>query len=154
MSRKGRRAGLTVGLAVAVAAIGATVAIAASSASFVPKLGKPNGKSVHAGRITLTVKAPAGKTVYVWARPTKKLAHGHLDGCTNVAKGCLYAKMKQTKKGVFVYKALAVSFKGYWATTRGKYYWQAQSFAKSPPCQFVTNGNCAFYSKIGTFKVK
>lgn len=155
MFTKGRRAGMIAGFAIMLAIAGAAVAVAAASSTFTPRLGKPNGKSVSAGRVTLTVKAADAKTVYVWVRRNKKLKKGELAECTTSDKGCLVTTMKASKhKGVFTYKAPAYSFPGYWATTPGKYYWQAQAFAKSPPCQYVTNGDCAFYSKIGTFRIK
>jgi hypothetical protein len=145
---------MVVGSAIILAITGATVAIAASNASFTPKLGAPNGKRVGAGSITLTVKAKNAKTVYVWVRRNKKLKHGDLVECTATGKGCMVQTMKSKKKGVFTYKAPAYTFSGWWSTTPGKYYWQAQSFAKSPPCKYVTNGDCSFYSKVGSFTVR
>jgi hypothetical protein len=154
MSRKGRAAVLVCVLA-AIAVTSVAVALAADS-GFTPKLGAPNGRRVKPGRVHLTAKVADGRSVFVWVTRKRKLKHGQLAECTNVKKGCLVASMKKWKHHAdgWTYTALHANFHGFWATTPGRYYWQVESFAKAPPCKFVTDGDCSFYSKIGSFTVR
>jgi hypothetical protein len=155
MFTKGRAAVVMFVLA-GIAAAGAAVALASGGSQFVPKLGSPNGKHVSPGRIHMTAKAAGAKTVFLWVSRKHKLKHGNLVQCTDATKGCLVTKMKRWKhhKNGWTYTAQAGGFPGFWATTSGKYYWQLQSFAKTPPCKFGTDGDCAFYSKVGSFTVR
>jgi hypothetical protein len=57
-------------------------------------------------------------------------------------------------KDGWIYKPPKYTFPGYFASTAGKYYWEIQSFAKSPPCTVGPNGPCYFYSKVGSFTVR
>jgi len=142
---------------VALAAIGLALvlATAAAAATFTPSLGSPNDKRIHTGAISLKVKAPNAKNVDVWVNRSHRLKHGALVECIQSQKGCAVEEMKPWKHhpGWFIYTAPRFSFSGYWATTPGRYYWQAESFAKVPPCQYVTNGNCTFLTRIGHFNV-
>lgn len=132
------------------------VAVATAASQFAPSLQVPNGKKVHAGAITLRVKAADAKQVAVWVRPKRVIKHGQLGECTNVNKGCGVFEMHKWSghAGWWTYKATAFHFKGWWSTTAGGYYWQAESFAKAPPCVYVTDGDCTFLSSIGHFKVR
>jgi hypothetical protein len=150
MSNK-RKAAVLVSVAM-IAVIGAAAALAAGSA-LTPRLGSPNGKHVSPGRLQLTATTADATQVFAFVSRKHKLKHGTLVQCTSAARGCLVAKMTPWKhhKDGWTYTALNYNFPGFWATTPGKYYWQVQSFAKTPPC---TNGDCTFVSKVGTFTVR
>jgi hypothetical protein len=143
MSRKTR---LGVGaLGVALAALLASGAVAVAG-GLDPTLGSPNHKSVGAGRPTLHVKVPqAAHDVFIAIQPNKRLKDGHLSGGCGVTKRCDYLLTTKHHGHVYYVKAAAGGFSGWWATTPGKYYWQAEYF---------TPGDTAFYfSKIGSFRI-
>ena len=141
----------------ALTVIGLTLILAGAAAgsTFGPSLGSPNDKQVSAGAITLKVKAPDAKTVDVWVRRSHVVKRGALVECDLSQQGCAVELMKPWKghRGWFIYKPPRFSFPGFWATTAGRYYWQAESFAKVPPCQYVTDGDCTFLTRIGHFNV-
>lgn len=150
MFSKARTAGVLAGVAALVAIAGTAVAIAASV--YTPRLGSPNGKHVSPNAFSLTAKIADAKTVYVWVSKKRKIKHGNLVECTRATKGCLVDTMKRWKgtSDGWILRPQKYTFPGYFADTPGKYYWQVQSFAKSPPC----SGLCYFDSKVGSFTVR
>lgn len=141
---------MSVAAVLAMTLAGAAVAVAAGSLR--PSLGSPNGKRVHAGRITLKVKdTEAGVlhvSVYVAiARTRNTNKHGLLRSC-DVSKGCDFVGLKRWRHhpGWWIYTS-GFNFPGYWATTPGKYYWQAQN----ADCFHFSD--CIAASNIGSFRV-
>jgi hypothetical protein len=151
---RARTAGVLAGVAVVVSIAGAAVAIAASS--YTPKLGSPNGKHVAPNGFDLTAKIADAKTVYIWVNKKHKIKKGQLVECTKPTQGCAVDTMKPWKghKNEWIYEPPKYPFSGYFADTPGKYYWEIQSFAKSPPCNIGPDGPCYFYSKVGSFTVR
>ncbi|MHB1469576.1 MAG: hypothetical protein ACYCU0_00770 [Solirubrobacteraceae bacterium] len=137
--------------ALAAVLCGAAVAVAAASG---PTLVKPANKgSVHANRIKLVVmdsSALAKKYgVFVGiSRSRKTKSNGFLAATANVKKGESFIKMKPWKghAGLWIYSPPKYSFPGYWASTAGRYYWQAEH----TDC---TIKGCEAISRIGSFKV-
>ncbi|MBV9424262.1 MAG: hypothetical protein JOZ98_15220 [Solirubrobacterales bacterium] len=152
MSRKTVRAvSVAAVLAMVLASMSAGVAVAAGSLR--PALGPPNGKRVHAGRITLKVKDTDAvvlhERVYVAIARTRRTdKHGLLKSTCDVAKGCDFVGLKRWRHhpGWWIYTS-GFNFAGYWATTPGKYFWQAQNV----DC-FHFRG-CYATSNIGSFRV-
>jgi hypothetical protein len=132
------------------AALALGVAAIASAAAPAPKLVSPKGK-VAPGRIRLVVKDPAASKaypVYVQIERHRKLdKYGHLKRCTNSSKGCDFTQLDRGAHGVWSLKVAAESFPGWWATTPGKYYWNAEHV----DCGFK---GCEDVSTIGSFIVK
>jgi hypothetical protein len=92
-----------------------------------------------------------GNVVYIAIRRNRRLnRYGFLDSAhCNVAKGCDFVEMKRWggHRGYWVYRPPArLSFPGYWATTPGLYYWQANITA--PLCQAK---GCELISPIRKF---
>ncbi len=140
----------------AVAATLATLAlggIAVAAVSLRPTLASPNGKQIHAGRITLKVRdAEAGVLkVSVFVAISRKRAtdkQGQLKhGCKPTA-GCDFIEMTPWRHhpGWWIYRS-QFNFPGYWAVTPDKYYWQAQN----PDCFHFKS--CLATSKVGSFRV-
>jgi hypothetical protein len=142
LGRRARISAVAVLTSVAVLALG-SVALAAVA----PVLRSPrNGHRVHAGHVRLVVYDPAvgGSSLYVAIRRQRKLdRYGYLvHAPCNVAKGCDFITLRHWKghPGYWTYVA-GVSFPGYWATTPGRYYWQASIVAPlcaAPGCQLVS----------------
>jgi hypothetical protein len=147
MSQKaGLRAAATAGALVGMLALSA-VALAGGLA---PTLGSPNNKHVNPGRLKMVIYVPqstAKRGVFILIAHKRKLdANGHLTAKCSVSHGCFNAEPRHVGGHKWVYAAPADTFKGWFATTPGKYYWQANYF---------TPGDVAnYYSKIGTFTVK
>ncbi len=136
---------------VAAVALGAcTIAFAAVTH---PTLISPAGK-VGQGHIKLVVKDPAATrttAVFVQIEPNKHLdKHGKLKPCTNLNRGCDFLELKQikSKPGYWSYVTSAYTFPGWWTTTPGRYYWQAEH-ADCTDFSF-----CEDLSKIGTITVR
>jgi hypothetical protein len=152
MLRMRMRALLVSGLA--LVGIIASGAMALASNSTRPTLKAPHkGQAVHAGTIRLVVYEPGltDSSLYVAIRRQRKLdRNGYLahNPC-DVSKGCDFITLQHWHghRGYWVYTA-GVSFPGYWATTPGRYYWQASIVA--PSCQAK---GCEIASAIHTFKV-
>lgn len=153
LGRSGRRI-LTL-TAVAVCAL-AGAAVALASPFSAPVLVSPHtGGSVAAGTITLIVKDPgvpkSVRPVFVQISRHRKLdKNGFLARCLNVSKGCDFIALKPRNghPGEWIAKS-GPGFPGYWATTPGKYYWQANHTA--PLCQAK---GCEVVSKIHSFRVR
>ncbi len=150
MSRKTVRI-VSVAAVLAMTLAGAGVAVAAGSLR--PALGPPNGKRVHAGRITLKVKDTEAGVLHVGvyvaiARTRKTDKNGLLKSKCDVSKGCDFVGLKRWRHhpGWWIYTS-AFNFPGYWATTPGKYYWQAQN----ADCFHFSD--CIAASHIGSFRV-
>jgi hypothetical protein len=128
--------------------IGASAALAASALS--PTLGHPNRRRVREGRITLQVRARDARLVFVSLRPQRRIRHGHLVQCVSATGGCLVAQLRPVRHhpGLWSYRAPGYRFRGFWATTPRRYYWQAQSFTRN-----CSSGACDYYSRVGTFQV-
>lgn len=132
----------------------ALTGVALGAGSLRPTLGPPNHKRVHAGRITLKVKDPAAiaqnTDVFVSISPKRKTnKYGELKSSCSVSKRCNFVELKRWKghPGWWIYKAPGFNFPGYWATTPGKLYWQAEH----ADCTHFSG--CEATSKIGSFKV-
>jgi hypothetical protein len=138
------------GTAILLALSASAIAVASGIAR--PKLISPT-HSTAPGRITLVVKDTAATRkypVFVQIEHTRKLnKYGALKQCTDSSKGCDFVELKRVKKhhGDWSYTAPAYVFPGWWATTPGKYYWQAEHV----DCSFKS---CQDVSKIGSFTVK
>ncbi len=148
LHRPGRR--LTTVLAVALVTVFALTASAVAAGGGAPVLVKP-GKRVHGGHVRLVVKdtsADARKYhVFVTINHHKQLDKYHnLANCNKVTKGCDFLKLKAWRghRGLWTTKA-RFKFNGYWATTPGTYFWQAQHVGNGPG-GLVT-------SKIKSFRV-
>ena len=147
--RPGRRLPLALVAAVICALAVSAVAFAAGSGA--PQLVKPGaGKQVGEGKIRLVVKdtsADARKYgVFVAINHHKKFdKHHELASSCNVDKGCDFAKLKRWAHhpGMWTYTA-HFSFPGYWATTPGQYYWQANHVGGSGPSGHVTSAVHSF----------
>lgn len=133
----------------------ATAAVATAASSLRPTLGPPNHKTVHAGTFTLKVKDPAAVarhvSVFVSIAPTRKTnKDGQLKSGCSVAKRCNFVKLKRWKghPGWWIYPPQKeFNFPGYWQTTPGKLYWQAQHV----DCDHFKS--CQALSKIGSFRI-
>ena len=126
-----------------VALVLAGAAIAASAA---PQLLSPNHKHVAPGKIRLVVAVPlkaAGHGVFIAINPSRQLdKNGHLKSTCN---RCDFVGPKHWNGDKYSYVA-QFNFPGYWASTAGKYYWQAH---------YYTAGDTAVYfSGVGSFVVK
>jgi hypothetical protein len=145
--RTGGAALLTCVLALACSA----AAIAAGSG---PTLVKPaNHGTVHANKVELVVKDASSLAkqygVFVSiSRSRKTKTGGVLKETGNVNKGGSFVKLKKWSghPGFWIYKPAKYDFAGYWASTPGRYYWQAEH----TDCEIK---GCEAVSKIGSFKV-
>ncbi len=146
MSKLGIKLGAALGAALAIVAVFATVALAAVTVS----LGQPNGKRVAGGKIRLVVKVTgsSGGHVYVNIASKRKLQNGRLSAACSVTQSCDVISLHPWKHhpGKYTYSGPWFSFPGYWSTTPGKRFWQAQYFCPGSSCMSL--------SKIGSFRVK
>jgi hypothetical protein len=148
LHRRGRRLGATLAIAlIGLFVVGAS-AIAAGSAS--PSLVKPNG-NVRRGKVRLVVKDTSALArkygVFVTINRHKQFdRYHHLKNCHNLRGGCQLIQLKKYKGHPGEWTDTGhYNFTGYWASTPGKYYWQAQT---------VGNGRGGLnVSKIGSFRV-
>ena len=122
-----------------------------------PSLVSPkNHGHVRPGHITLIVHDThviKGFNVFVQISKHRKLnKFGNLADCNAVSKGCDFVSLKARKghRGQWIYKTDPnVSFPGWWATTPGTYYWQADHVN----CATTGRDSCHVTSKIGSFHV-
>jgi hypothetical protein len=122
-----------------------------------PSLVAPkHGAQQRPGHITLVVHDTAvikGFSVFVQISKHRKLnKFGNLADCNAVTKGCDFLSLKPRKghAGEWIYKTNPnVSFPGWWATTPGTYYWQADHV----DCSVTGADSCHVTSKIGSFHV-
>jgi hypothetical protein len=122
-----------------------------------PRLVSPkHGAHLAPGHVTLVVHDTAvlkNFTVFVQISKHRKLnKFGNLADCNAVSKGCDFLQMKPRKghPGQWIYKTNPnVSFPGWWATTPGTYYWQADHVN----CSVTGRDSCHVTSKIGSFHV-
>lgn len=149
----------------AIAAIGVTglvcsiafAGVAVAALPGAPTLVSPKkGGHVSPGHITLVVHDTAVLphfTVFVQISHHRKLNQfGHLAPCNAVRKGCDFLSMKPWKghPGDWIYKTDPnESFGGWWATTPGTYYWQADHVN----CATTEQDSCHVTSQIGSFHV-
>ncbi|HEY1688317.1 MAG TPA: hypothetical protein VGF95_05570 [Solirubrobacteraceae bacterium] len=99
-----------------------------------PTLVKPANKgAVHGGQIKLVVRDASALAkrygVFVSISRTRKTnAHGVLKETKDVAKGGAFIELKPAKghSGLWTYTAPKQDFPGFWASTPGRYYWQAE----------------------------
>jgi hypothetical protein len=147
---------------IAVAVTGVTCAIAFSGVALAALPGAPtlvspkHNAHLGPGHITLVVHdtaVPSGFNVFVQISKHRKVdKFGDLTKCNNVNKGCDFVSLKRRKghPGQWIYKTdPGVSFPGWWATTPGTYYWQADHV----DCSVAGAHSCAVISKIGSFHV-
>lgn len=147
--RPGRRLTLALLAAVVCALAGSAVAFAAGSGA--PQLVKPGaGKQVKEGRIRLVVKDTSADArqfgVFVAINHHRKLdKNRELASSCNVDKGCDFAKLKRWAHhpGMWTYTA-HFSFPGYWATTAGRYFWQANHVGGNSRSGHVTSAIHSF----------
>jgi hypothetical protein len=122
-----------------------------------PSLVSPKNRAhVRPGHITLIVHDThviKGFNVFVQISKHRKLnKFGNLADCNAVSKGCDFVSLKARKghRGQWIYKTdPSVSFPGWWATTPGTYYWQADHVN----CSTTSRDRCHVTSKIGSFHV-
>jgi hypothetical protein len=149
--RPGRR--LTLALVAATIGALAVSGVALGSAFSKPILKKP-GRSVPAGKITFVVQDPgvpkSVRPVYIQISPKRKLdKNGFLARCINVDHGCYFTHLHPWKGHPGLWKAtVGGSFPGFFASTPGRYYWQADHVA--PLCHAK---GCEVVSKIKSFRV-
>lgn len=155
-SKRGRvlpspvRLGGTLAATLAIVLAGAGAAGAATAR---PQLVRPkHGGVVHVHRIELVVKdaSPLAKRygVFVGISRSKVRKHGFLAKTGNVKKGESFVKLKRWKghRGMWIYRPPSYSFPGFWASTSGRYYWQAEH----TDCNLK---GCEDVSKVGSFRV-
>jgi hypothetical protein len=135
--------------ALAIVLCGAASAVAAVAT---PALVKPK-RSAHVGKIELVVRDSSSLAkkygVFVGISRSKKTKpEGFLAQTGNVKKGESFIKLKPWKghAGLWIYSPPKYEFPGYWATTPGTYYWQAEH----TDCEVK---GCEAVSRIGRFKV-
>jgi hypothetical protein len=127
---------------------------AAVAAGLRPTLGKPNHKPVHVGAIVLKLADAAPKArkygVFITINKMRRLdKHGNLSSSPcHSDSGCTFVQAKPWAHhpGMWVYSPPNYGFPGFWATTPGKYYWQAEHTDCNMP-------GCEATSKIGWFQV-
>jgi hypothetical protein len=138
IQRQGRRLTLALAAAVAAALVVAAVAIGASSDA--PKLVKPGvGKNARMGKIRLVVKDTSSDArkfggVFATINHRRQLNKFHqLKNCSKVTNGCDFVQLRRWAHhpGLWTYTA-KYKFNGYWATTPGRYYWQADHVGEGP----------------------
>lgn len=132
----------------------------AVASNFTAPVLKSPGKNAYVkpGNITLKVYSPglsgASDEVYVAINPHRSLdKHGYLKGTCSVAKGCEFYGLKHWKghRGWWIISS-GSGFPGFWANTRGTYYWQANHVADPSRCD---NANeCEVASRIQKFHVR
>jgi hypothetical protein len=122
-----------------------------------PQLVSPkHGAHERPGHINLVVHDTAvlnGFSEFVQISKHRKLnKFGNLADCNAVSKGCDFVSLKRFKghSGQWIYRSdPSVSFPGWWATTPGTYYWQADHV----DCSVTGADRCHVTSKIGSFHV-
>lgn len=127
--------------------------VALAAGSLRPTLESPNGKRVHAGRVTLKVRdTEAGRLkVDVFVAISRKRTtdkQGQLKHGCKPTSGCDFIELTPWRhhSGWWIYVS-GFNFPGYWAVTPGRYYWQAQN----PDCFHFKS--CLATSNIGSFRV-
>jgi hypothetical protein len=148
---KGRRRLAIVLAAVGVCAVGFSgVALAAGSA---PTLVSPHhGQRVNPGKIRLIVSSP-GLPVFAQITRRRKLnKSGHLAQCLALKKGCDFVELLPWKHHPhkYIWVSSGADFPGFWATTPGRYYWQAHY----NNCFATEVDSCKIVSAIGSFRVR
>jgi len=157
MSNMSRRARTTLVGVVTLALVLMGAAVAAASNNTAPTLKSPGRDAkVHTGVITFKVYDPglsgASSPVFVAVNRHRQInKNGLLNGSCKVNKGCDFFTMKHWKghPGWWIYKSPAdTSFHGWYASTPGKYYWQAEHTA--PLCDAP---GCEIHSAVRAFRV-
>jgi hypothetical protein len=123
---------LTLALAAAVITVLAVSSLAFAAGSSAPVLKSPGaGKKVNPGKIRLVVKDTSADArtygVFAAINHHKRFDKYHeLSSKCSVDKGCDFVQLKRWKghPGLWTYVA-HFNFPGYWATTAGQYFWQA-----------------------------
>jgi hypothetical protein len=154
MQRWRRHVGILVAAAATCAFASAAVAMGAPGA---PAIVSPKpGAQVTAGNIRLVVRdttEPKGFDVFVQISRQRKLNRfGHLAACNNLGKGCDFLILSRWKghSGEWTYSfSSPVGFPGFWATTPGRYYWQALHVN----CRVTHKDSCHVTSTIASFEV-
>lgn len=134
--------------------------VAVASNFTAPVLKAPHKNAyVNPGRITLKVYSPGlsgpSNHIYVQITRHRKLdKYGNLATCISASKGCAYYSLKHWKghRGWWILTNTDPGFPGFWATTKGTYYWQALHVADSSQCS--TSNNCEVASRIQKFHVR
>jgi hypothetical protein len=153
---KGRRRPLLVVCALALTGVIAFAGVATAAGGNPALVSPKKGAHVGPGSIRLVVRdtaVPSGFIVFVQISHKRKLdKFGNLASCNAVKKGCDFLGLKRYKghAGEWVYTSPGVGFPGYWATTPGRYYWQAQHVN----CFVTEQDSCHVTSKIGSFVVR
>ena len=153
---KGRRRTAALGAVVLVCSL-AFAGVAGAALPGAPTLVSPKqGRHVTPGHITLVVNdtaVPSGFNVFVQISKHRKLdSSGNLASCNAVRRGCDFLSMKKWKghPGKWIFKTDPnESFGGWWATTPGTYYWQADHVN----CFTTEADSCHVTSRIGSFHV-
>ena len=154
MIRNRRRIALAASLATLVCALaGASVAGAAGGAFGL--VSPRQGADVKLGVIRLVIMdtVPAGFPVFVQISPRRKLnGAGHLAQCLAVRKGCDFVEAFRWRHhpGLWIYETSGANFPGFWASTRGTYYWQAHY----NDCSVTEVDSCRIVTRIGKFHVR
>ena len=150
--RPGRRLAMLLVVVLVGSLLAAAAAFAASSSG--PVLKAPGaGKKVTPGKIRLVVKDTSADArqygVFVAINHHKKFDKYHeLASKCAVDKGCDFVQLKRWAHhpGLWTYTA-HFNFAGYWATTPGQYFWQANHVGGSS-----TSGHVV--SAIHSFRVR
>jgi hypothetical protein len=149
-----RRLWLVLGTIAVVCALGFSAV--ASAAGGGPVLVSPKkGAHVGPGGIRLIVRdtaVPSGFNVFVQISHQRKLnKFGDLAACNAVGHGCDFLALKHYRghSGEWIYTSPSVGFPGFWATTPGRYYWQADHVN----CFVTERDSCHVTSHIGSFVV-
>lgn len=138
--RSARRLSLALVLAM-VASL--AVAAAALAGSDVPTLLGPH--KARRGHVRLVVRdtGPDARKygVFVTINRHKQFdKFHHLKNCKNVAKGCQFIQLKRWKGHPGLWTETGhYDFPGYWATTPGRYFWQAQVVGNGAGGLIVSN---------------
>jgi hypothetical protein len=154
MVRNRRRVALVAGVAMLVCAIaGASAAIAAGGAFTL--VSPRQGAHVRPGKIRLVIRdtVPAGFPLFVQISPRRKLnSAGHLAQCLAVRRRCDFVEAFPWRhhRGLWIWESSGVSAPGFWATTRGTYYWQAHY----NDCSVTEVDSCRVVTRIGKFHVE
>lgn len=145
-----RRTALVLG-ALALCTLGVTGA--AGAAGNGPTLISPHhGQRVGPGKIRLVVSSPV-LPVFAQISPRRKLnSAGHLAQCLAVRKRCDFIELLPWKGHPHEYIWISSGFAspGFWATTPGRYYWQAHY----NDCATTEVDSCKVVSAIGSFRVR
>jgi hypothetical protein len=143
------RAAIKLAAVLTAVSLVALVTTAAAVAAVSVSLGSPNGKHVKHGhiKVVVAVHGSSGGNLYVLIAGRKQVNAGHLNATCNVTAACDTLKLHPWRghPGKWIYTGRWFTFPGYWASSKGKRFWQAEYFCPGTSCQS--------WSNIGSFTV-